>query len=326
MTILVVNNLTTHFPGTTSSIPVVDSVNFSMSRGEVVALVGESGCGKSMTALSLLRLVPRPGRITNGTVTFDGENLLGLGVTDMRNIRGGEIAMIFQEPMTSLNPVVTVGAQVIEAIRLHETIEVSRARQRMMALFQQVGIPEPSSRANAYPHQLSGGLKQRVMIAMALASNPKLLIADEPTTALDVTIQAQILELLRNLRESTGLAILLITHDLGVVNELADTVAVMYAGKIVEIGPREDILSKPVHPYTQGLLRSVPARAVRGETIHEITGSIPPAELWPLGCRFSNRCALALEKCRLEEPALQACSPDHTVWCHAYVEEISYDK
>ena len=326
MTILEVKNLTTRFPGLITPIPVVDSINFSIHRGEVVALVGESGCGKSMTALSLLRLVPKPGQITNGTIAFEGRNLLDLGVTAMRRVRGNEISMIFQEPMTSLNPVIAVGAQVIEAIQLHETIPLNSAHRRMIALFQQVGIPEPLSRAHAYPHQLSGGLKQRVMIAMALASNPKLLIADEPTTALDVTIQAQILELLRNLRKSTGLAILLITHDLGVVNELADTVAVMYAGKIVEVGPRETILAKPVHPYTQGLLRSIPARATHGETIHEIAGSVPSAEQWPLGCRFSNRCTLAFEKCQLEVPVSQTSTPGHTVWCHAYIDESSHDK
>ena len=326
MSILKVNNLTTEFTGPTGSTPVVDSIDLSIGRGKVLALVGESGCGKSLTALSLLRLVPKPGQITTGTVTFEGRNLLSLSVPEMRQVRGRDIAMIFQEPMTSLNPVVTVGAQVIEAIRLHETIPLGGARRRTMELFQQVGIPDPSSRIHAYPHQLSGGLKQRVMIAIALASNPKLLIADEPTTALDVTIQAQILELLRELQARRGLAILLITHDLGVVNELADNVAIMYGGKIVEIGPRENILAKPLHPYTQGLLRSIPANAEPGTTIHEIAGSVPSPGQWPRGCRFSNRCELAFEKCRLQLPVLHNRTPGHQVSCHAYIDQTSHDE
>ena len=321
MSLLEIENLTTEFPTVNGRVPVVDSLNLSIERGEVVALVGESGCGKSLTALSLLRLVPKPGRTITGTVLLEGRSLLTLSVPEMRHVRGQEISMIFQEPMTSLNPVVSVGAQVIEAIRLHESVSVVEARRRTVELFQRVGIPDPLSRTQAYPHQLSGGLKQRVMIAMALASNPKLLIADEPTTALDVTIQAQIIELLRSLQSSVGLSILLITHDLGVVNELADRVAVMYAGKIVELAHREKIFSLPTHPYTQGLLRSIPARAKRGEPLPEIAGIVPSPEEWPAGCRFSNRCERVFAKCRSAVPEATHVSPDHTSWCHAVAGE-----
>ena len=321
MSILEIENLTTEFPTVNGKVPVVDSLNLSIDRGEVVALVGESGCGKSLTALSLLRLVPKPGRITTGTVSLEGRSLLTLSVPEMRHVRGQEISMIFQEPMTSLNPVVTVGAQVIEAIRLHHPVPMGEAQKRTVELFQRVGIPDPSARTRAYPHQLSGGLRQRVMIAMALASNPKLLIADEPTTALDATIQAQIIELLRSLQTSVGLSILLITHDLGVVNELADRVAVMYAGRIVEIGSRSKIFSHPAHPYTQGLLRSIPARAKRGEPLPEIAGMVPSPEDWPTGCRFSNRCGQVFEKCRREVPDATRVTSDHSAWCHAVAGE-----
>ena len=323
MSILEVENLTTQFPTASGPVPVVDGLHLTIDRGEVVALVGESGCGKSLTALSLLRLVPKPGRIMTGTITLEGRSLLDLSVPEMRQIRGSEISMIFQEPMTSLNPVVTVGAQVVEAIRLHEPVGTDEARQRTVEMFQRVGIPDPASRLKTYPHQLSGGLKQRVMIAMALSSKPKLLIADEPTTALDVTIQAQILQLLRELQSNAGMSVLLITHDLGVVNELADRVAVMYAGKIVEIGPREEIFSHPTHPYTQGLLRSIPARATRGEPLHEIAGVVPSPEEWPPGCRFSNRCERVLDKCRREVPGATGVSRSHETWCHAVSAETS---
>ena len=321
MSILKVQNLTTQFPTASGLVPVVDSLHLSIERGEVVALVGESGCGKSLTALSLLRLVPKPGRITAGTVTLEGRSLLDLSVPEMRQVRGSEISMIFQEPMTSLNPVVTVGAQVMEALRLHQPVGPDEARRRTVDMFQRVGIADPASRIHAYPHQLSGGLKQRVMIAMALVSKPKLLIADEPTTALDVTIQAQILQLLRELQVNAGLSVLLITHDLGVVNELADRVAVMYAGKIVEIGPREKILSQPTHPYTVGLLRSIPARAIRGEPLQEIPGLVPSPEEWSLGCRFSNRCERVFDKCRHEVPGATPISSGHETWCHAVFED-----
>ncbi|HME69828.1 MAG TPA: ABC transporter ATP-binding protein [Myxococcota bacterium] len=320
-TVLDVRDLVTSFPGPNRRIAVVDGVDLTISRGETLALVGESGCGKSLTALSILRLVPKPGRIDRGTVRLGGRDLRALPVAELRRVRGHEISMIFQEPMTSLNPVVTVGKQVIEAIRLHERVSSALARRRALALFEQVGIPDPASRLDAFPHQLSGGMKQRVMIAMALAARPSVLIADEPTTALDVTIQGQILDLLREVRDLLGTAILLITHDLGIVNELADRVAVMYAGRLVEVGMRTDILSAPRHPYTQGLLRSMPARARRGERLTEIAGVVPPPGQWPTGCRFAPRCTRAFDPCARIDPGPTRLSANHTAWCHAVARE-----
>ena len=314
--LLEVRGLQTCFPGSDGLLPVVDGVSFDLDRGEVVALVGESGSGKSMTALSMLRLTPKPGVITAGQVRLDGVDLLELPVTRMRTIRGGRIAMIFQEPMTSLNPVVRVGDQVVEAIRLHERATKAQARERVRVLFGEVGIPDPEARLQAYPHELSGGLKQRVMIAMALSTQPEILIADEPTTALDVTVQAQILALLRRLQQERGTAILLITHDLGIVNELADRVAVLYAGRLVESGPREALLSEPLHPYTQGLLRSMPARSRPGERLPEIPGVVPSASEWPKGCRFSTRCPLRFEPCADVFPRETRPAPMRQVWCH----------
>ena len=256
--VLQVDELVTTFPTETGRAAVVDGLSIAIDPGEVLALVGESGCGKSITALSILRLVPKPGRIESGRIVLAGRDLATLSVTEMRAMRGAEAAMIFQEPMTSLNPVQTVGVQVVEAIRLHERMSAAAARVRCVEMFERVGIPDAGDRFDSYPHQLSGGLKQRVMIAMALSMQPKLLIADEPTTALDVTIQAQILELLREVRDRFGMAILLISHNLGVVNELADRVAVMYAGQVAEEGTREELLARPRHPYTQRLLASIP--------------------------------------------------------------------
>ena len=315
--LLEVRGLRTVFPEGRGSVPVVDDVDLSIGRGETVALVGESGCGKSMTALSILRLVPRPGRIETGSLRLGGRDVRALPVAEMRRLRGREVAMIFQEPMTSLNPVVTCGDQVAEVLLLHERLSRREARRRVLELFEQVGIPDPAERIDAHPHQLSGGLKQRVMIAMALAARPRLLIADEPTTALDVTIQAQILELLARLRSELGMSILLITHDLGIVNELADRVAVMYAGRVVETGTREEILGAPRHPYTQGLLRSMPARARRGERLAEIPGVVPAARDWPAGCRFADRCPLVMERCRRELPRPVTLSPSHVAHCFA---------
>jgi len=314
--LLEVRNLTTAFPGNGGETHVVDGISFSLNRGEVLALVGESGSGKSMTALSLLRLVPKPGRVIGGEVKLEGEDLLGLPVTAMRRIRGGRIAMIFQEPMTSLNPVVPVGAQVMEAILLHDEIGRADARARTRELFVEVGIPDPEARLNAYPHELSGGLKQRVMIAMALSTRPEILIADEPTTALDVTVQAQILALLRDLQKDRGTAILLITHDLGIVNELADRVAVMYAGRLVEVAKRHDLLARPMHPYTRGLLRSNPALSPPGERLPEIPGVVPSPDQWPNGCRFSTRCAERFEPCADTFPEELQPEPGRRVWCH----------
>jgi oligopeptide/dipeptide ABC transporter ATP-binding protein len=319
--VLTLRDLETSFPTGRGRVPVVDGVSLEIGEGEVLALVGESGCGKSVTALSIMRLVPKPGRVESGSIRLCGRDLRGLSVDQMRAVRGHQVAMIFQEPMTSLNPVQTAGAQVVEAIRLHERVTRGEARRRAVALFDRVQIPDPEQRFDAFPHQLSGGLKQRVMIAMALAMRPRLLIADEPTTALDVTIQAQILDLLRELQRELGTAILLITHDLGVVNELADRIAVMYAGKLVEEGTREGILSGGRHPYTQGLLRSIPSRARRGERLAEIAGVVPSPRDWPSGCRFSTRCPRVLESCRTEAPGLTRLSPLHGARCHVVAQE-----
>lgn len=320
MALLEVRDLRTAFPSKDGMTPVVDGVSFDLERGKVLALVGESGSGKSMTALSTLRLVPKPGRVTSGSVKLDGEELLSLPVTEMRRIRGGRIGMIFQEPMTCLNPVVRVGAQVAEAIQLHESMSKADARSRARELFVEVGIPDPEERLDAYPHHLSGGLKQRVMIAMALSTRPEILIADEPTTALDVTVQAQILDLLRDLQQKRNAAILLITHDLGIVNELADRVAVMYAGRLVEMADRVSLLSDPLHPYTQGLLRSIPALSAPGEPLPEIPGVVPSPDQWPAGCRFSTRCPKRFEPCADQFPAESNPGVGRRVWCHAVAE------
>ena len=320
MALLEVRDLRTAFPSKDGMTPVVDGVSFDLERGKVLALVGESGSGKSMTALSTLRLVRKPGRVTSGSVKLDGEELLSLPVTEMRRIRGGRIGMIFQEPMTCLNPVVRVGAQVAEAILLHESMSKADARSRARELFVEVGIPDPEERLDAYPHHLSGGLKQRVMIAMALSTRPEILTADEPTTALDVTVQAQILDLLRDLQQKRNAAILLITHDLGIVNELADRVAVMYAGRLVEMADRVSLLSDPLHPYTQGLLRSIPALSAPGEPLPEIPGVVPSPDQWPAGCRFSTRCPKRFEPCADQFPAESNPGVGRRVWCHAVAE------
>ncbi len=320
---LVVDDVRTTFPGEGSErVPIVDGVSFEIGRGEVLAIVGESGCGKSMTAMSIMRLVPRPGRVERGRVLLEGHEILSLSVPEMRNIRGSGISMIFQEPMTSLNPVVTCGKQVVEAIRLHEDLTKEEAKQRTIKLFGDVGIPDPEARFGAYPHQLSGGLKQRVMIAMALSTRPKLLIADEPTTALDVTIQAQILQLMRGLRKDFETSVLLITHDLGVVNELADRVAVMYAGKLIEVGTRQEILGSPSHPYTRGLLGAMPSRALHGQRLNEIEGVVPQPSEWPSGCRFCTRCPRKMDICEEKTPGKTPLSESHFVHCHAVREDL----
>jgi oligopeptide/dipeptide ABC transporter ATP-binding protein len=315
--LLTVDGLSISFPGERGRVRVVDRVGFSIAAGETLALVGESGCGKSMTALAIMRLVPKPGRIEPGSrIQFEGRDLLSLPVPEMRAVRGAKIGMIFQEPMTSLNPVVAVGDQVLEAIELHAAQSREDSRARVLELFALVGIPDPKGRFTAYPHQLSGGLKQRVMIAMAMAMRPHLLIADEPTTALDATIRAQILELLRDLSAKTGTAVLLITHDFGVVNEVADRVAVMYAGQIVEEGTRLELLSRPRHPYTQGLLRSIPKPEARGHRLEEIKGAVPRPGHWPSGCRFHTRCPFAFEPCLVKEPTRTAVSATQAACCH----------
>jgi oligopeptide/dipeptide ABC transporter ATP-binding protein len=324
---LEVRDLCTSFPQAGGGrARVVDRVSFDVNAGETVALVGESGCGKSLTALSVMRLVPKPGRVDAGSIRVSGRDVRSLPVTEMRRVRGGEISMIFQEPQTSLNPVQRCGPQVMEAVQLHHHGRVADARARARDLFVQVGIPDPDERLDAYPHQLSGGMRQRVMIAMALASRPKLLIADEPTTALDVTIQAQILALLRSLQREMGMAILLITHDVGIVNELADRVLVMYAGRIAEEGARRDILASPSHPYTRGLLRSLPGRAGHKARLEEITGVVPPPDQWPPGCRFANRCPIAFEPCAGEEPVRFAVDAGHGTWCHAAARDAGSER
>src|SRR5687767_15916900 len=301
MHLLEVNNLKTHFPTRAGIVRAVDDVSFYIDRGELLGLVGESGCGKSMTALSIMRLIAPPGKIVGGEILFKERDLMKFSNAEMRAIRGDDIAMIFQDPMTSLNPVFTVGEQIAEALRLHRGLSRKAARQAAVQAMREVAIPDPEMRANDYPHQLSGGMRQRVMIAMALACDPELLIADEPTTALDVTIQAQILELLDELRRTRRLAVLLITHDLGVVAETADRVCVMYTGKVVEESPVEAIFENPKHPYTQGLLRSVPKltahdieKAVRLQTIE---GVVPTPTNLPPGCHFAPRCEFRMERC-----------------------------
>jgi oligopeptide/dipeptide ABC transporter ATP-binding protein len=302
--LLEVRDLVTVFDLESGAVPAVDSVSFDVRRGETVALVGESGSGKSVTAFSILRILTPPGRIASGQIFFEGRDLVALPEPEMRRLRGSSIAMIFQEPMTSLNPVFTVGDQVGEPLRIHRGYSRKRARAEAIRLLSEVSIPDAARRVDDYPHQMSGGMRQRVMIAMALACDPVLLVADEPTTALDVTIQAQVLELLERLRASRGLAVLLITHDLGVVAETSERAVVFYAGRVVETGSVERIFRAPAHPYTKGLLASIPARARRGEPLPAIPGMIPPLGKLPPGCVFEPRCPEAIERCRSARPPL----------------------
>ncbi|HEY6061818.1 MAG TPA: ABC transporter ATP-binding protein [Gemmatimonadales bacterium] len=296
----------------------VDGVSLDLYPGETLGVVGESGCGKTVMSLSILRLVPEPpGHIRPGSlIEFEGHNLLTLPPRDLRAVRGNRIAMIFQEPMTSLNPVLTIGDQVAEAAIVHQHLSRAVARRRAIELLRQVGIPEPEERVDHYPHQLSGGMRQRVMIAMALICRPQILIADEPTTALDVTIQAQILELLARLQQELGMAVLLITHDLGVVAGTADRVVVMYAGQVVETAPTPELFAHPRHPYTEGLMESIPRLDRPRARLHSIPGSVPAATAWPQGCRFHPRCPYAWDKCRTEEPPLlETGTEGHTARC-----------
>ena len=310
--ILEVKGLQTSFFTDRGEVKAVDHVSFDLYKGKTVGIVGESGCGKSVTSLSIMRLIPSPpGKIIGGEILYKGENLLKLNMEQMRKIRGNEISMIFQEPMTSLNPVFTVGNQLIEAIRLHQDLSKSGARDKAVEMLKLVGIPAPDKRIDDYPHQLSGGMRQRVMIAMALSCNPNILIADEPTTALDVTIQAQILDLLRDLQQKMGMSIMLITHDLGVVAEMADEVVVMYAGKVAERGPVNEIFASPKHPYTQGLLNSIPVLSkdptgkVKKKRLEPIPGIVPNMLDLPRGCRFQERCKHVIQACREAEPELR---------------------
>lgn len=304
---------------------VLDQVSLELKPGETLGIVGESGCGKSMTALSIMRLIPSPpGKITGGEVRLAGENLLGLEEARMRDIRGKDISMIFQEPMTSLNPVFTVGEQIAESLRLHEGLSDKEAMARAVEMLKAVGIPEPEARAREYPHQLSGGMRQRVMIAIALACGPKVIIADEPTTALDVTVQAQIFDLLRDLNDRTKTAIILITHDMGAIAEMTDRVTVMYAGRVVEEGPVEEILDSPKHPYTQGLIACVPQLdpnpTAERPPLEEIPGVVPALTRLGKGCAFAPRCKQAFARCHLERPPQVDVGAEHRAACWLVVE------
>jgi oligopeptide/dipeptide ABC transporter ATP-binding protein len=322
--LLQVEDLRTYFDTAHGLIRAVDGVSFTLDRGQTLAIVGESGCGKSMTALSLLQLVPEPaGFIDSGRVLFEGIDLLDYTWDQMRLVRGRDIGMIFQEPMTSLNPTFTVGWQLVEAMTIHGTASGETARQRARDLLERVGLDDPAQALRQYPHELSGGMRQRVMIAMALANEPKLLIADEPTTALDVTVQAQILALIRKLQRETGMAVLLITHDLGIVAEMADDVAVMYAGQFVETAPIRTLFREPQHPYTQGLFASLPARGRRGQDLATLEGTVPDPAAWPPACRFEPRCPFRWSTCGTLAPKYLATEPDHSVRCHLYDPEIA---
>lgn len=314
--ILSVEHLKTYFYTERGTALAVDDVSFDLHPGKTLALVGESGCGKSMTALSILGLVPDPpGKIVDGRVLFEDRDLVKCSEVEMRKIRGNDVSMIFQEPMTSLNPVFRVGTQIGSILRMHQGVSKSDARSAAIDLLTQVGIPAPESRVDDYPHQMSGGMRQRVMIAMALACNPKVLIADEPTTALDVTIQAQILDLLRSLQQERGMAILLITHDLGVVAEMADEVAIMYAGKIIEQAPAKTLFQQKSHPYTQGLFNSLPNLHQHDTRLETIEGQVPAATDFPSGCRFHPRCPHVMDRCKLEEPTCFTSGENHHVHC-----------
>ena len=303
--LLAVDDLRVHLFTNRGVVRAVDGVGFALSAGESLGIVGESGCGKTMTALSLMRLIPSPpARIVSGRIMFDGEDVVALDEPRLRALRGNAMAMIYQDPMTTLNPVFSVGEQIAEAVRLHRDASRAAARARAVEMLELVGIPDPARCAQSYPHQLSGGMRQRAVIAMALACHPKLLIADEPTTALDVTIQAQILDLMRRLQQELGTAIILITHDLGVIADLVDTVVVMYAGKVVERAPVKQLFAAPRHPYTQGLLRSVPSLETREHRMRTIEGTVPSAYAMPSGCRFHPRCGIARDVCRTDEPPL----------------------
>lgn len=317
--LLQVTNLKTYFYTDEGTARAVDGVSYEVDKGKTLGLVGESGCGKSVSSLSVMRLIPNPpGKIVSGEIFFKDENLLKKPENEMRHIRGNEISMIFQEPMTSLNPVFTCGDQIQEAIMLHQNLSKKDARNQAIEMLKKVGIPAPEQRIDEYPHQLSGGMRQRVMIAMALSCNPSLLIADEPTTALDVTIQAQILELLKKLQEEFHMAIIMITHDLGVIAEIADRVAVMYAGRVVEYGDVKDIFNNPKHPYTEGLLTSIPKLNEQRDRLTVIQGNVPNPTQFPAGCRFHPRCPYVMDVCKTTEPGWTEINERHHVNCWKY--------
>jgi peptide/nickel transport system ATP-binding protein len=314
--LLEIKNLTCSFQSDEGAVRAVDNVSFSIAEGETLGLVGESGCGKTVTALSIMQLIPRPpGKIEEGAILYQGQDLMALKDKQMQRIRGNEISMIFQEPMSSLNPVFTCGYQIEEAVVLHQKVGKREAEKRTLEMLELVKIPDPRRCVKSYPHQLSGGMRQRVMIAMALSCNPRLLIADEPTTALDVTIQAQILDLLRDLQERFNMAILIITHDLGVIAETARRVVVMYAGKVMEIGEVIEVFRNPLHPYTIGLKASIPRLAAKGERLAVIPGKVPDPTDFPHGCRFSDRCKYAEYQCDSGDIELREAAPGHWVRC-----------
>lgn len=314
--ILKIENLHTHFFSDRGEIPAVDGVNLYINPGEVLGVVGESGCGKSVTSLSILGLVPSPpGRIMDGRILFKGRDIVPLKEKELRKIRGNSVSMIFQEPMTSLNPLFTVGQQIMETVRLHRGLRKKEARALAIEMLGKVGIPRPEAIIDEYPHQLSGGMRQRVMIAMSISCSPELLIADEPTTALDVTIQAQILDLIRRLNEEQGTAVMMITHDLGVVAEMCHRVAVMYAGKVVEEGSVHDIFKKPLHPYTRGLIQSVPRMDVELDRLYSIPGNVPILSNELQGCRFAPRCSNVMEICQRSLPQLTLQEEHHSCRC-----------
>ena len=319
--LLQVKDLRTYFHTEDGIVKAVDGVTFDVYSGETLGIVGESGCGKSVTSLSVMRLLDEKGEIAGGKIIFEGRDVMAIPESQMMKIRGNDMAMIFQEPMTALNPVFTVGFQIMEAILLHQDVNKEQARTMAIDMLRKVGIPEPEKRVDEYPHELSGGMRQRAMIAMALSCNPKLLFADEPTTALDVTIQAQILELMKSLQEQYGMALVMITHDLGVIAEMAQRVVVMYAGKVVEYAEVLTLFKKPRHPYTWGLMNAIPKLDEDKEVLYNIPGVVPDPLDFPDGCRFNTRCPLATDKCRKEEPPLVEVEENHTSACW-YVDKL----
>lgn len=323
-TVLKIENLKTHFFTSEGVAQAVDGISFELNKGETLGIVGESGCGKSMTSLSILGLVPKPpGKIVDGKIELYGKDLVTMSERELRSIRGKKISMIFQEPMTSLNPVLTVGEQIAETLRLHENLSKKAAWDKAVEMLKIVGIPSPEKRVKQEPYQLSGGMRQRVMIAMAIACNPDVLIADEPTTALDVTIQAQILEILKELQQRLGMSIIFITHDLGVVAEICTKVAVMYAGQIIEEGATKSLFKEPLHPYTRGLIASLPKLFEEQDELQTIEGTVPSPYHYPVGCRYAERCPFAQSICKEEAPQLIEASEGRQVRCHMYTNNWS---
>lgn len=324
-TVLNIQNLKSHFFTAKGRVPAVDGVSIQVPEGKIIGIVGESGCGKSMTAMSVMGLLRHPGKVVDGSITLNGRDITHLPPRELSKVRGNEISMIFQEPMTSLNPVYSVGKQVQEAILLHQQVTKDEARKRVLEIFEAVGIPEPEKRYHSYPHQLSGGLRQRVMIGMAMVCKPKVMIADEPTTALDVTIEAQILRLMKKLCKEQGTSIILITHNMGVVAEVCDYVYVMYAGKVMEQAETFELFEKTEHPYTQGLLKSIPKLDEKVERLYTIEGVVPNLLHLPAGCNFCTRCNQVTERCYQEKPCLYQTTKGHGVRCFQYEGEVHLD-